>query len=268
MGLPTPAQPDRSVVPNIARIRDYWVGGDHHTETDVELAQRIELCAPHVPYLVRAQRSLVRRMVGHLVARGVTQFLDLGSGLPNAGYVHDVARAADPASRVVYVDADPSLDADARALLDGVPGTAFVGADVRRPAEVLGHPDLTRVLDLDRPVAVLMIELLLHVPDGEDPAGLVASYVDATVSGSHLALSHFGEDDEVLAGFELFEQLRFGQWPAVNLRPRETLEHYLAGLELVEPGVVPVPLWRPDSEDEAVRNPEKARVYAGLGRKP
>ncbi|WP_007026826.1 SAM-dependent methyltransferase [Saccharomonospora iraqiensis] len=269
MGLPIGAtDPDPSVAPNIARIRDYWVEGTNHTEQDRRLAQRIELCAPHIPYLVRAQRSLVRRMVRHLMRAGVTQFLDLGSGLPNAHYVHHVAHAEDPRARVVYVDADTSIEADSRALLDGTDNTAFVVADVRRPAELLAHPGVTALIDPDRPVAILMIELLLHIPDADDPAGLVRSYVDALPSGGHLALSHFGEDDQVLAGFRIFEGLRFGQWPAVSLRSRDTLESFFDGLDLVEPGVVPVPLWRPDSEDEVDRNPERVRMYAGLGRKP
>ncbi|WP_341869020.1 SAM-dependent methyltransferase [Saccharomonospora piscinae] len=122
MGVPQGApKPDNLgvVLPNIARIRDYWLDGDHHDDTDREMAQRIELCGPHVPYLVRAQRALVRRQVGFLVEQGVTQFLDLGSGLPTGDYVHQVATAADPASRVVYVDIDPSIEADSLELIAG-----------------------------------------------------------------------------------------------------------------------------------------------------
>ncbi|OQO89881.1 hypothetical protein B1813_18725 [Saccharomonospora piscinae] len=269
MGVPQGApKPDNLgvVLPNIARIRDYWLDGDHHDDTDREMAQRIELCGPHVPYLVRAQRALVRRQVGFLVEQGVTQFLDLGSGLPTGDYVHQVATAADPASRVVYVDIDPSIEADSLELIAGAENTAFVVADCRDVRGVLDHPDVSAVLDSSRPFAVLMTELLLHVPDGEDPDGLVSSYVDVLPEGSYLALSHFGEDAQVLSGFQIFEGLRFGQFPAVSLRSRERVESFFTGLDLVEPGVVPVPLWRPEPGDEVVRNPSEVRMYTGLAR--
>lgn len=269
MALPTgPAGQYGSLRPNIARIRDCWVNGEHHTAGDQELAQHIELVAPHVPYLVRAQRSLVRRMVRYLVDQGVTQFLDLGSGLPNRGYVHDIAQAADPNCHVLYVDAEPSLEADSLKLLAGNDQAAFVTADAREPARLFELPDFRRLINLDEPVAVLMIELLLHIPDGDDPASLVASYVDAVCPGSYLAISHFGEDEQILAGFQLFERMMFGEWPQMNLRSKDAVAGFFAGLEFVEPGLVPVPLWRPDSEDEIDRNPERVEVYAGLARKP
>ncbi|WP_298183296.1 SAM-dependent methyltransferase [Saccharomonospora sp.] len=259
--------PDSSVLPNIARIRNFWLNGSRHNDDDREMAQRIELCGPHIPYLVRAQRSLVRRQVRHLFASGITQFLDLGSGLPECDYVHHVVQALDPECRVAYVDFDASLEADSKELVADADNTAFVVADCRDVDGVLGHPEVRAVFDPSRPFAVLMTELLLHVPDEADPAGLVASYVDAMPSGSYLAISHFGEDDQVLEGFQIFEGLRFGRFPAVNLRSREQVGKLFDGLDLVAPGVVPVPLWHPEPDDEVLRNPSEVRMYTGLARK-
>lgn len=255
------------VVPNIARIRHLWLGGDRHRPDDGEMARRIELCGPHIPYLVREQRALVRRQVRFLAERGITQFLDLGSGLPDQGYVHHTAREVNPESRVAYVDIDGSIASDAAALLEGSANARFVVADCRDVAGVLDHPDVRAVLDPTEPFAVLMTELLLHIPDSENPEGFVASWVEAMPSGSYLAMSHFGEDDQVLEGFQIFESLKFGRFPRVNLRSRERVAEFFTGLELVEPGVVPAPLWRPEPNTETVRNPAEVRMYAGVGRK-
>lgn len=257
-----------SVHLNIARVRDYWLGGTHHTDDDRVHARQIELVAPHIPYLVRAQHSLIGRLVRFLVSQGVTQFLDLGSGLPLEGSVHRIAQDEDPRCRVLYVDADPAIVADGRQLLGDNNQVAFVTADVRNAETVFATPEFTELIDPAQPVGVLMIELLLHIPDADDPAGIVTSFVDAMCPGSYLALAHFGPDEQILAGFQLFEQMMFGSPPQVNLRSPEELIRFFSGLELVDPGLVPVPLWRPEPEDELGRNPEKVRMYAGLARKP
>lgn len=262
-----PDSPRSAVLPNIARIRDHWLNGGRHTDADCAMAQQIELCAPYIPYLVRAQRSLVRRQVRYLIEHGVTQFLDLGSGLPDGEYVHHVAQRANPASRVIYVDCDSSIEADSRALIADADNTAFVVTDCRDVDGVLNHPDVRAQCDLAQPFAVLMTELLLHIPDGEDPDALVAAYSDALPSGGYLAISHFGEDEQVLEGFQIFEKLRFGRFPAVSLRSAERVAEFFTGLDLVDPGVVPLPLWRPRPDDEPVRNPNEVRLYAGLARK-
>ncbi|CAM2906844.1 SAM-dependent methyltransferase [Saccharomonospora xinjiangensis] len=262
-----PEPPGGAVAPNIARIRNFWLGGNHYSESDRALAERIELCGPHIPYLVRAQRALVRRQVRYLAEQGVDQFLDLGSGLPDLGYVHHVAQELNPACRVGYVDLDATLAADAEELLAGTSGARFVVADCRDIGAVLDHPVVREVLDPARPFAVLMTELLLHVPDSERPEELVAAWVEAMPSGSHLVISHFGEDEDVLAGFRIFERLKFGRFPEVSLRPRQRVAEFFAGLDLVEPGVVPAPLWRPGPDDETVLNPEDVRMFAGVGRK-
>ena len=268
MGVPIETAGEQSMIePNIARIRDYWLGGSHHGEMDRTFADHTSVCAPHIPYLVRAQRALLSRMVRYLVGHGVRQFLDLGSGVPTIDHVHEVAQAIEPTARVVYVEIDPGLVDEGRDLLAGNNNAVFLQADIRAPDQLLAAPEVRKLLDLSEPVAVLMIETLLHIPDYDDPAAMVAAYKAAMCSGSFLALSHFSENDELLAAFALFDQLNLGRRPAVNLRSAEQLASFFAGLDLVEPGLVPVPLWRPDSQEDVGRNPERIPMYAGLARK-
>lgn len=251
--------------PSIARINDCWLEGSHHAEGDRLLAEHITVCAPHVPYLVREERALLARMVRYLVAHGVRQFVDLGSGVPASGHVHEIAHALAPSARVVYVDSDPAVAAEGRELLAGNENAAYLRADIREPGSVFGSDEFRRLIDLTEPVAVLMIEMLINFPDSENPRGLVSSYVEPLCAGSYLGLSHFGEHEELDQGLNIFSRM-FGQPPAVTLRERDQFAKFFTGLEIVEPGIVPVPLWRP-IEDEVGHNPDRAHVHAGLGRK-
>jgi SAM-dependent methyltransferase len=252
---------------SIARVNDVWLDGVHHDHTDSAYADSISLCAPHIPYLVRASRALTGRIVRYLIDKGVRQFLDLGSGIPTVGHVHEVAQAADPRSRVVYVDIDTSVAAVGRKVLAGEDGVDFLQADIRHVESVLDAPELRRLIDLDEPVGLLVIETLLYLPDADDPAGVLRSYIDALCPGSYVGLSHCSENAELRAGLDLFSRM-FGDPPAVTLRDREQLMAYFAGLELVHPGIVPVPLWNPLTEDEVGQNPELAHMHTGLARKP
>jgi hypothetical protein len=257
---------DSTSYPSIARVNDFWLGGVNHDQGDQEYAEHIEVCAPHIPYLVRASRQLTGRMVRYLLDKGVRQFVELGSGIPTGRHVHEVARSADPQSRVVYVDIDPTVAADAHQILAGESGVAYLCADIRDRDEILRHPDLTRLIDLREPVGLLCIETLLYLPDSSDPGGLVSSYLDAVPSGSYLGMSHCSENDELRAGLDLFSRM-FGQPPAVTLRDRDQLQGFFGDLELVDPGVVPVTLWNPLTEEDMGRNPELAHMFAGLARK-
>jgi hypothetical protein len=214
---------------------------------------------------VRAQRALLQRLARHALAQGVRQFLDLGSGMPTSRHVHEIAQDIDPECRVVYVDIDPNISSLGNRLLKGNDNVAFLQADIRRPEQIFDAVEARKLLDLDQPVAVLLIETLLHIP--ENPSALVAAYVEAMCSGSYLAISHFSENDELRMGLGLFDRM-FGAPPLVTLRSRERLADFFAGLDLVDPGIVPVPLWQPSAYDEFPRNPELAEVFAGLGRKP
>jgi hypothetical protein len=257
---------DGTAYPSIARINDFWLEGVNHSQDDREYAGRIELCAPHIPYLVRASRALTGRMTRYLFDQGVRQFVDLGSGIPTQRHVHEVAQELDPQCHVVYVDLDPGVVADGRRILAANDEVAYVQGDIRDRDAVLGDPATRALIDFSEPVGLLAIETLLYLPPADDPAAVVASYMDALPAGSYLGMSHCGEDSQLRAGLDMFSRM-FGQPPAVTLRERDEFEGLFAGLELVEPGVVPVLLWHPQTQDEVGRNAELAHMYAGLGRK-
>jgi S-adenosyl methyltransferase len=255
-------------LPNIARIRDYWLGGSHHDAADRTAAEHVSVCAPHLPYLVRTQRAFLRRALEYLVAAGVRQFLDIGSGLPTAGNVHEVVQRANPACRVVYVDVDPVVASAGRKLLAGNDRAGFVRADLREPERVLAAPETRRLLDLTEPVAVLLVDVLHFVADVDDPSSVVAGYLAPLPRGSHLAVSHLSHDQQLLDGLEIYDRLYGRTLGALTFREPFQTAALLGGLDLVEPGVVPVPMWRPQRAGaDRDRNPDRFPGHAGLGRK-
>ena len=251
--------------PNTARVRDYWLGGDHHSPADRELADEILVCAPHVPYLVRIQRAFLRRAVGYLVDAGIRQFLDLGSGLPTVGNVHEVARERTPDARVVYVDLDPVVAEEGRNLLAGIDGTEFLQGDLRRPEHVL---EAAKLLDFSEPVAVLMLDVLHFVRDEDDPRRIISGYVDALAPGSHLALTHTSQDEGLISAITMFGALYGAPLPELTFREPDRIAEFCTGLAIAEPGLVPIPLWRPDPDLEQHRYPENFQGYAVVAGKP
>jgi hypothetical protein len=274
--------------PSPARVYDYYLGGSHNYAVDRETARQIVRLVPETPRFARANRSFLRRAVEHLVAAGVRQFLDIGSGIPTAGNVHEIAQRADPDARVTYVDIDPIAVAHSRAILAGNDRVAVVQDDLRAPERVLSDPELLRVLDLDQPVAILMISLLHFVPDSDDPAGVIVRYRDAVAAGSYLALSHIRRiPDPPADGLKTLEiYKRIG----APLTPRSDAElrAFFTGFELVPPGLVALQEWRPETIDgpdadlggiQVGDHPEgrdgdrlpggiRAGFCAGVGRKP
>ena len=252
--------------PSIARVYDDYLGGSHNFESDRAFAEKALQAYPEMRTISRQNRAVLRRMVAHLGELGVDQFLDLGSGIPTEGNVHEVAQAANPAARVVYVDHDPVAVLHSTQLLAGNDGATAVLADVRDVPRVL---ELARGagLDLDRPVGVLAVALFHFFADGDDPAGLTARLFAALPAGSHLALTHGSR-----VGPSPFDALArvYGDDDspgAVRLRtPPEILEIF-GDLELVEPGLVPSPRWRPDDADDADDVPDDYPTHAGVGRK-
>ncbi len=245
--------------PNTARVRDYWLGGRHHTAADRKLADEIQVCAPHMRFLVRIQREFLRRSVQYLVDAGLRQFLDLGSGLPTVGNVHEVAQALAPDCRVVYVDIDPVVADEGHALIADVPGVDFLQGDLRNPQRIVEAAEL---LDFDRPVAVLMYDVLHFVRDMDDPAGVIRGYIERIAPGSHLALTHTSRDEGVLDAIKLFSAMYGAPLPELTFRERDQITAFVDGLEITEPGVVPIPLWRPDPGAEEARFPENFHGYA------
>ena len=231
--------------PSAARMYDFYLGGSHNFAADRRLAAQTIEAWPDVPLLCQANRAFLRRSVGHLASIGVSQFLDLGSGIPTAGNVHEVVHAINPAARVVYVDADAVAIAHSTVLLADVPEATAVYADLRDPDAVLGNPQVSGFLDLTRPLALLMYASLPFVPDEDGPVGIVASYRDATAPGSYLALSH-GTSDYRPTAVQRVEKVYTQASHAMRLRSRPDISAMMDGYELLEPGLVDIIHWRPE----------------------
>jgi hypothetical protein len=253
--------------PNIARAYDYLLGGKDHFAADRMLAERILEIAPGVREGTRACRAFLYRVVRYLTAdAGVTQFLDIGSGLPTTTNVHQVAHQVNPAARVVYVDNDPMVVAHGQALLADEVTTTVVEADLRQPERILNDPVTREFLDFTQPVAVLMMSVLHHVGDREDPGRIVEALRDAIPSGSYLAILHFwdpgGEYPSVSARAKASEKVLAETIRTGHARTREQIRAFFGDFEMVDPGLVPVAEWR-SPPDETGEN--KVGHYAGLG---
>jgi hypothetical protein len=255
-----------SKVPHPARVYDYWLGGKDNFEADRRAAADAIEIFPKTVESARACRSYLSRVVRYLTAEaGIRQFLDLGSGLPSVQNVHEVAQSIAPDSRVVYVDNDPVVLLHAKALLASSPegATGYIQADLRHPELVL--PEAAQILDFGEPVAVMLLAVLHFVSDSYDPAGLIAALMDAVPSGSYLAIGHHTADIyPELAEFARHLSELNPEF-AATLRDREQVTRLFDGLDLVEPGVVQISKWRPDSELTARTS---AALWGGVARKP
>ncbi|HEX2313506.1 MAG TPA: SAM-dependent methyltransferase, partial [Thermomonospora sp.] len=231
--------------PNVARMYDYYLGGKDNYAVDREMAREMIKQVPDVPLIARENRAFLRRAVRMCVDAGVRQFLDIGTGLPTQGNVHEIAQQAAPDARVVYVDVDPVVLTHARALLSGTDGVTIIQGDVRRPDEILAHPELRELIDFREPVAVLMLALLHFVADDEDPYGIVDRFKAELAPGGHLVISHITADNQTP---EVRDAARLYDRASARLAQRTHAEisRFFDGLELVEPGVTTVSLWRPD----------------------
>ncbi|HEX7302685.1 SAM-dependent methyltransferase [Lentzea sp.] len=250
--------------PSAARLYDYLLGGGHNFAADRALAEKFLEAQPHARTVARLNRAFLRRAVLFMMDNGIRQFLDLGSGIPTVGNVHEIARKADPSARVVYVDFEEVAVAHSQLILEGDPLAAIVQEDMTRPGVVLEAVRATGLLDFTRPVGVLTVGVFHFVPDEADPASIVAAYRDAVPDGSYLAFSQFTHDlrPEEMAG--VVEVMKKSQNP-VHPRTKSEVENLFDGFELVEPGVVPSPLWRPEGTN--TDDPDKAAIYAAVGRK-
>jgi SAM-dependent methyltransferase len=252
--------------PSPARVYDYVLGGAHNFAIDRQAAEQLLAVDPHTTLMAHANRAYLRRVVTFLVDAGVRQFLDVGSGIPTAGHVHEIAQRAAPESRVVFVDIDPVAVAHSRQILADNDRTAVIQEDVRRPEQIINQPDVRRLFDLEQPVAVLLVALLHYVSDDEDPAGIVSGLTRPLVPGSYLALSHGTEDGPV----DMAAMREIGRRSGIEVtwRNRQQVEALFAGFDLVEPGVVWVSQWHPESPHDAHSDqPELSANYAGVGRK-
>ncbi|MGW1893607.1 SAM-dependent methyltransferase [Streptomyces sp. NPDC002004] len=253
-------------VPSVSRIYDYYLGGSHNFEVDREAARRAMEFMPGLPKIMQANRAFMRRAVRYAAEQGITQFLDIGSGIPTFGNVHEVAQSASPGARVVYVDHDPVAVAHSRAVLEGNADAGVVAADLRKPRDILTSEPVVRLLDLGRPVALLLVAVLHFLEDADDPYAAVAELRDALAPGSLLIVTHAALDgipvpaEQAGGAVGVYRDIR----SPLIMRTRDEIARFFEGYDMVEPGLVPMPQWRPDTSEE--EDPYSFSGYGGVGR--
>lgn len=264
--VPPPVDADLTR-PSIARVYDYVLGGKDNFAVDRSAAQSFINAVPAAPYIARDNRDFLRRAVRYLVAEaGISQFIDIGSGLPTVRNVHEIAQEANPGARVVYADIDPVVLSHGRVLLADNQNTTVITADVTRPETVFDNPDLIGCIDLTEPFAVLISGLLHHLSDAEDPPRVAAAIRDRLISGSYLLITNFHDDGSRRAS-DLEHAFLTGGLGTGRFRTHEEQSVYFTGLEMVEPGLVLANDWRPD-ELTRTDSPVASLYVGGIGRKP
>jgi S-adenosyl methyltransferase len=253
--------------PSVARMYDYYLGGNSNFAADREAARRVLGAAPDVPLAALENREFLRRVVPFLVhEHGVSQFVDIGPGLPTQGNVHQLARQHDPAAQVAYIDNDATVLAHGKALLHHVPGVGIIPGDLREPERILSRPELIGLIDFSHPVALFMTLVLHFVPPGDDPYGAVATLKNALSPGSFLVLSHVTGDDRDPGTLTEVDDAYSNASAPMIMRTREQVTDFFDGLSLVEPGIVFLSQWRPTGEYFAQGGTKWA--YCGVGKKP
>jgi hypothetical protein len=251
----------RTDTPAIARVYDYYLGGKDNFAVDREAAEGLLAHVPELRDYAVGNRSFLVRAVRFLARKGIRQFIDLGTGIPTSPNVHEVAQEVDPDARVVYVDNDPMVSMHAEALMATNAVTSLIWADLRDTDEVLREAE--GLLDFSRPVAILFVATLHHIENADDPAGIVARYLKAAVPGSYLVISHFTGDfnaekaDLVSAGARANDDV-------VMPRSHDEILRLFNGRELIEPGLVQVPWWRPDAPISPTAN--RVWAYGGVAK--
>jgi SAM-dependent methyltransferase len=270
MERPSWAPPDVDIErPTASRIYDYMLGGSYNFAADREVAKKAIAAMPDLPAVLRGNRAFLGRAVHWLAAdAGITQFLDLGSGIPTVGNVHEIAGRVDPAVRVVYVDIDPIAVAHSLAILRGNDNTTAIQADLRRPQAILADPTVAATLDLSRPVAVLLVATLHFLPDSEHPVDILVRLREALPAGSYVAISHATEDGQAVAGQRDAQDIYARSNNAVIMRTYHEIAALLDGWDLVPPGIVRCPVWHPDPGDELGPAAYEFPGYAAVARRP
>jgi O-methyltransferase involved in polyketide biosynthesis len=256
--------------PHPARIYDYGLGGKNHFAADREMAEKAWASMPTGRTAARENRAFLGRAVRYLAAEeGIRQFLDIGTGLPTTGNVHEVAQRVAPESRIVYVDNDPLVLAHARALLTSSPAgrTAYIPADLRDPAGILANPVTREVIDFTQPVALMLVAILHFIQDEDNPAEIVRTLVDALPPGSFLAASHLTGEHDRIAWATIERDYRKGGMSAQWRDSDEFARLAFTGLKMVPPGVVLVSEWRPQGTGPRP-TPAEVSFYGGVARKP
>jgi hypothetical protein len=261
-----PAEVD-TTKPSAARVYDAYLGGGHNFAADREFARRAEEVLPGVTVASRANRKFLRRVVSFAAEQGIRQFLDIGSGIPTAGNVHEIALQASQDSRTVYVDNEAVAVAHSELMLADVPQAAVIDVDLRSPGEVFSHAVTREMLDFDRPVLLLMLAVLHFVPEPADLRPLISKYRNKLAPGSMLAISHATGDHRPRAEEEGLVNLYATSTNTAVGRSRKQITELFGDFELVDPGAVYVPEWRPD-EGEVEEHPERYLFFGGVAVKP
>ncbi|NYE44174.1 SAM-dependent methyltransferase [Streptomyces fulvorobeus] len=254
----------------MSRMYDFYLGGSHNFEVDREAARKAMEFMPGLPKIMQANRAFMRRAVHYATAQGISQFLDIGSGIPTFGNVHEVAQTADPAAKVAYVDHDPVAVAHSQAVLEGVGNAVIAAADLRHPQDILKDPVITGLLDFDRPVALLLVAVLHFVEDADEPYAAVAELREALAPGSLLIMTHASYEgiplsqEQAGGTVDVYRTIR----NPLIMRSRAEVSRFFEGYEMVDPGLVSMPEWRPDAPvGEDQEDPFAFSGFAGVGRK-
>jgi hypothetical protein len=252
--------------PHPARMYDAYLGGKDNYAVDQAAVREVLRRAPEMRDVARANRAFLQRAVRFLVGEaGIRQIIDIGTGIPTAGNVHEVAGGVAPGTRVVYVDNDPIVHVHANALLTGTGTTRIVLADLREPEKILAHPKVHELIDFSQPVALLLIAIVHFITDEENPSRILATFRGALPSGSYLALSHGTADFRTEAATKAMAVYDTAT-STVTLRSHSQIAAFFDGFDLMEPGLVQAPLWRPDGKPARRKDLEKIWIYAGVGR--
>lgn len=261
-GLPTEIDLSR---PSAARVYDYFLGGAHNFEIDRQLAEQIASMTPNLAGTMRAGREFLRRAVRVLLHAGVDQFLDIGSGIPTVGNVHEVAQSVNPKARIIYVDIDPVAVAHSRELLAGNDLTGVIQADLRDPGHILAEARALNLLDFDRPLGILLAGVVHFVPDDSRPGDVLATLRAAAAPGSHLVISHSTFEDQPREMLDA-QRLSARTDTEITLRSRAEITGFFGDWTLLEPGLVHMPLWRPDAASDVDDKPEQFGAFGGVAR--
>jgi SAM-dependent methyltransferase len=254
---------------NVARVYDYLVGGTHNFLADQDAGRAIIAVEPNARAIFQANRAFLGRAIRFLAAAGIRQFLDIGSGIPTEGNVHEVAQQAAPDARVVYADIDPVAIAHSKAILNGNPGATVIEGDLRAPQTILARAADTGLIDFTQPVALLLIAVVHFIQDDEDPWRIVGVLKDALAPGSYLAMTHGTEEGKPEVAHAAEKVYQRAITADLRMRPRTDILRLFDGLKLIEPGLVTSPQWHPESPADLPEDPGKFwGGLAGVGHKP
>ena len=251
---------------NIARVYDYWLGGSNNFLADQDAARALIAVEPNSRAMAQANRDFLGRAVRFLAGSGIRQFLDIGSGIPTERNVHEVAQEAAPGSRVVYADVDDVVVAHSRLLLEGNPDVAVIQADVRDPEAILNAPETRALIDFSQPVGLLLVAVLHFIPDEDNPWELVARFREAIAPGSYLVVSHATTENMSATLAAAAKKVYEGRVAASSaIRSRAGIERFFGGFDLLEPGLVQVPRWRPEAAGDGPADLANFWWLAGVG---